>query len=208
MNAKNKYIKHAKISEGKFRLFIRYFVEDLSATQISNLLGISRNSVNRYILMLRKLIYTYSLINPHYTRQDNQSIFIDDANCNSNHDCNLYLGILIIKNMIYTEVTYSNNFDIDQRFINNDVVVEGVNLSYDMIIDFKKEKFKTINHTKGNNLDLIRGFLSFVKSRLAKFNGLDKRYFDLHLKECEFRFNNRDIDMYKLLLKLIRQNPL
>jgi hypothetical protein len=28
------------------------------------------------------------------------------------------------------------------------------------------------------------------------------------LKECEFRFNNRDQNIYKVLLKIIRTNPL
>jgi transposase-like protein len=32
--------------------------------------------------------------------------------------------------------------------------------------------------------------------------------FSLHLKECEFRFNHRDQDIYKLLLKMLRQQPL
>ena len=31
---------------------------------------------------------------------------------------------------------------------------------------------------------------------------------ELHLKECEFRFNNRDIDLYKSLLKVFRNKPL
>jgi len=30
----------------------------------------------------------------------------------------------------------------------------------------------------------------------------------LHLKECEFRFNHRYEDLNKLLLKLLRQQPL
>jgi hypothetical protein len=30
----------------------------------------------------------------------------------------------------------------------------------------------------------------------------------LHLKESEFRFNNRDKDIYKLLLKNLNQNML
>ncbi len=30
----------------------------------------------------------------------------------------------------------------------------------------------------------------------------------LHLKESEFRFNNRKQDLYKILLKIIRKNPL
>ncbi|MDY7038843.1 MAG: IS1595 family transposase, partial [Thermodesulfobacteriota bacterium] len=32
--------------------------------------------------------------------------------------------------------------------------------------------------------------------------------FYLHLKECEFRFNYRNDDLYKMLLKMFRENPL
>ncbi|MBT4258756.1 MAG: IS1595 family transposase, partial [Nitrospina sp.] len=32
--------------------------------------------------------------------------------------------------------------------------------------------------------------------------------FYLHLKECEFRFNHRGQNLYKLLLKIIRKSPL
>ena len=32
--------------------------------------------------------------------------------------------------------------------------------------------------------------------------------FNLHLKECEFRFNQRGKDMYQILLKLFRDKPL
>jgi transposase-like protein len=54
----------------------------------------------------------------------------------------------------------------------------------------------------------IESFWSFVKRRMAKFNGLTESKFVLHLKESEFRFNNRTDNLYLLLLKLIRQNPL
>jgi hypothetical protein len=30
----------------------------------------------------------------------------------------------------------------------------------------------------------------------------------LHLKECEFRYNNKDKNLYQILLKLVRKNPL
>jgi transposase len=32
--------------------------------------------------------------------------------------------------------------------------------------------------------------------------------FYLHLKECEYRFNNRNESLYRELLKLLRKNPL
>jgi len=54
----------------------------------------------------------------------------------------------------------------------------------------------------------IEGFWGFAKSRLSKFRGMSRKTFYLHLKECEFRFNNRNQDIYKLLLKMFRENPL
>ncbi|MCL2858040.1 MAG: IS1595 family transposase, partial [Oscillospiraceae bacterium] len=32
--------------------------------------------------------------------------------------------------------------------------------------------------------------------------------FELYLKETEFRFNNRGNDLYQILLKMFRENPL
>jgi transposase-like protein len=51
----------------------------------------------------------------------------------------------------------------------------------------------------------IEAFWSFAKRRLAKFNGLKDEKFLLHLKECEFRYNNRDVNLVKILTKLINK---
>jgi transposase-like protein len=47
-----------------------------------------------------------------------------------------------------------------------------------------------------------------TRARLAKFNGLTNDKFVLHLKECEFRFNNRKLDLYTIMLKTLRDLPL
>ena len=47
-----------------------------------------------------------------------------------------------------------------------------------------------------------------AKVRLSKSRGMNKKTFYLHLKECEFRFNYRKDNLYELLLKIIRNNPL
>ena len=57
----------------------------------------------------------------------------------------------------------------------------------------------------------IESFWAYAKLRLSKFKGVKRQNFILHLKECEFRFNNRDkkgAELYKILLKMIRENPL
>lgn len=37
---------------------------------------------------------------------------------------------------------------------------------------------------------------------------MDKNTFNLHLRECEFRFNNRGEDLYRLLLKIFGKKDL
>jgi transposase-like protein len=43
---------------------------------------------------------------------------------------------------------------------------------------------------------------------LAQFKGVPKHTFFLHLKETEFRFNHRHQDPYKLILRILRKDPL
>ena len=56
MTISNKYLKRSKISEAKFREFIGYFSLDLDAHKIAFLTGLNRNTVNRYLLLIRKRI--------------------------------------------------------------------------------------------------------------------------------------------------------
>ena len=56
MTIKNRYIKRAKITEAKFRLLIRYFIHDLDAKTIASLTHLNRNTVNRYLNLIRKRI--------------------------------------------------------------------------------------------------------------------------------------------------------
>ena len=52
---------------------------------------------------------------------------------------------------------------------------------------------------------------AYAKLRLSKFKGIKRQNFILHLKEYEFRFNNRGkkgAKLYKILLKMIRENSL
>ncbi|MCK9467397.1 MAG: hypothetical protein M0P94_03650, partial [Candidatus Absconditabacterales bacterium] len=53
----------------------------------------------------------------------------------------------------------------------------------------------------------IESFRSYCKRRLAKFNGVSKEKFALHLKECEFRFNCgiEGEDIYNKLSKILKE---
>ena len=51
----------------------------------------------------------------------------------------------------------------------------------------------------------IESFWSFTKRRLAKFNGLTDDKFLLHLKESEFRWNNKKANLYDRIWEIFRK---
>ena len=56
---KNKCVNCSRILEKKFRLIIKYFSLDLNAVQVTELTGLSRLSINKYSLAVRKRIAIY-----------------------------------------------------------------------------------------------------------------------------------------------------
>ena len=54
MTVKNKYANRSKISEAKFRELVKLFALNLEATQIAELTGLNRNTVNRFLRAIRE----------------------------------------------------------------------------------------------------------------------------------------------------------
>jgi len=85
--------------------------------------------------------------------------------------------------------------------------------SYDSLV-LNGYKHYRVFHSKNefargkSHVNGIESFWSYAKRRMAKFNGVPKDKFILHLKESEWRWNHRDDKIYKLLMKELRENPL
>lgn len=81
---------------------------------------------------------------------------------------------------------------------------------YNGLVDVGYDKHLRVNKSEhfsnrqGVHINGIESFWSFTKRRLAKFNGV-KKYFDLHLKECEWRWKKKqkqmEDELWKMLLK-------
>lgn len=86
--------------------------------------------------------------------------------------------------------------------------------SYDGLVDVGYDKHFRIDHGNNefarghNHINDIEGFWGVAKTRLAKFRGMSKNTFYLHLKECEFRYNYRNQNLYLNILKIVRTRPL
>ena len=85
---------------------------------------------------------------------------------------------------------------------------------YDGLVDVGFDRHFRVRHGRdefvqgASHINGIESFWSFAKARLHPFKGVPKHTFLLHLKESEFRVNHRYEDLYKLLLNLLRQQPL
>ena len=85
--------------------------------------------------------------------------------------------------------------------------------AYDGLVDYATLAHYRVKYSKNefanNHINGIENFWGYVKDRLSKFKGIKKENFLLHLKECEFRFNNgkNTKTSYHISLKMIRENP-
>ena len=85
---------------------------------------------------------------------------------------------------------------------------------YNGLVEFAYKMHFRVHHSKnefarGNShINGIESFWGYAKNRLVKFKGMNKSMFNLHLKECEFRFNNSKQNIYKILLGIFRKESL
>lgn len=201
---KNKYVNRSKISEAKFRELIRFFSLDLTAMQIAGLTGLNRNTVNRYLTEIRKKISKHCGLTSPLATHD---IFKFPPAGNQTFS-------LLIKEYdakIYTDIAPRKSFidgDLKEKHI------PDFSSNFDLFIDLETGKHHYIGKKNSDpnlhrkKFNRIENFWGTTKSRLAKFKGMHPSTLRFHIKECEFRFNHRGEDLYLLLLKILRKDPL
>ena len=222
---KNKYAKRSRISEGKVRELVRYFAADLTALQAATLSGLNRNTVNRLYRGLREhILVACEAQRPLFGVVEVDESFFGARRVKGRRgawrlrqDCRLRHPSSVTA-QVYTEIVPDCSKPTLQGIIRGRVDLRAVINSdgwggYDGLVDLGYGHFR-VDHssdefTKGAvHINGIEGFWGLAKVRLAKFKGLPRHTFHLHLKETEWRYNNRHADKYQTLLKYLRQNPL
>ena len=224
---KNRYLKGAHITERKVREMLKLYCEDLTATQIANISGISRITVNAYLKLIRTHIAKYCedqsplhMLNGHLPmiHMENGSALNNSGNGKlvKKH---LY-GILKSQDLIYTDQI--NRVD-PQWFVDwvkgrieaePEFVKQNRLTLYNGIADFNTVKLYRIQQplngsVRGRSqIDEIDLFWGLLKSRLVKFRGLTGATLYLHVKETEFRYNNRNQEIFDILMSIIHKRPL
>ncbi len=221
----NKYVNRSRISEAKFRELVKCFSLDIPSQNIAVLTRLNRNTVNRYLLGLRKLIAEFCERQSPFKGviEVDESYFggkrIKGKRGRGASSKTPVFGILQRGGKVYTEVVPDCAKATLQAIIRGKVTPDSIIHSdgwrgYNGLVDLGYKKHYRVQHSnnefaKGkNHINGIESFWSFAKRRLLKFHGVPQATFYLHLKECEFRFNCRDQNLYAMLLKMCREKPL
>ncbi len=225
MEGFNRYFRHSKISEARFRRQVRLFALDLTATQVAALTGISVRSVNSIFLRMRRRMSEQCERSSPFAGvlEADESYFgprrIRGKRGRGASGKTIVFGLLKRGNEVYTEIVPNASKAVLQAVIRGRVKPESVIHTdgwrgYDGLVDLGFDKHLRIHHADNEfargprHVNGIESFWSFAKQRLFKFNGVPKHTFYLHLKESEFRFNHRNQNLYKVLLSCFRNNPL
>ncbi len=223
---RNRYLKHARISERKFKRILTCFRGDFTADQTSRITGISRNTINGLFgkFRVRILEQTSSNIDLDGEVEVDESYFgarrVRGKRGRGARGKVPVVGLLKRRGKVYTQII--SNCTREQlmpilrgKILSKSTVYTDGWTSYDSLILHGYKHYR-IHHSENefargkNHVNGIESFWSYTKRRLLKFNGIHKEKFLLHLKESEFRWNMRinRVNMYQELLKNFREESL
>ncbi|HEZ3814509.1 TPA: IS1595-like element ISNme3 family transposase [Neisseria meningitidis] len=225
MKLKNKYQKFSKISEQKFREIIRCFALDLTASDTAKMTGISVRGINPIFLKIRHRIAALCEQSSPLSGvvELDESYFgarrIRGKSGRGASGKTIVFGILKRNGVVYTEIVPDASKASLIKVIRGHISADSeINTdgwkAYDGLVDMGYEKHYRVHHGSNEfargkqHINGIESFWSYTKGRLAKFHGISKEMFYLHLKETEFRFNHRHEDLGKILMKMLRNNPI
>lgn len=221
---RNKYSHYSRISEAKFRHVLRCFSLDLTSSNTAKLSGLSRNTINSLFNKFRIHIFENCInISPSKGEFELDESYFGAKRVRGKRGRGAagktpVFGLLKRDGNVYVEVV-ENCSRAQLMPIIQGKILEGSTIhtdgwkAYDSLILNGYEHHRVYHShnefARGkSHVNGVEGFWSFAKRRLAKFNGLTDEKFYLHLKECEFRYNNRQDGIYKVLLKSMRQKPI
>lgn len=198
---------------------------DFSATDVAQLTGIRRKAVTMIFLKIRRRIAEEcERASPFGGEVEVDESYFGARRVRGKRGRGAggktpVFGLLKRDGKVYAEIVPDCKKATLQAIIRGRVTPEAVIHSdgwcgYDGLVDVGYAKHYRVNHGKNefargsHHINGIESFWSFAKHRLQKFHGIAPHTFYLHLKECEWRFNQRRSNLYAELLKLLMKYPL
>lgn len=221
----NKYYKSSKLSERKFREVLKFFSLDIPALKTAELIHLNKNTTHGIYNKLRNRLAKLSI---EENEPFNGEIEVDESYFGARRVRGKrgrgargkvpVVGLLKRSGKVYTKVVSNCSKEELLPIIKGKVLEESTVYtdgwkSYDGLV-LNGYKHYRIYHSKNefargkNHVNGIESFWGFTKTRMNKLRGIRRDKFVIHLKESEWRWNHRNENIYKILLKNLRSKPL
>ena len=213
------WIKNSKLTNRQIGRLIDYFVLEVPAIKAAKVLSINRHSAER--------IYTIIRIN--IARECEKEsplggeVEVDESYFGGKRrgqrgrgaaDKVPVFGILKRGDKVYTRIVEDVSRKTLRKIIRTKVIPESVIYSYSfrsyngLVLDgFKHYR---IDHDRGfinerrNHINGIENFWGYAKTKLKRYYGVSRRYYYLYIKEMEFKFNNRNRDLRRIIRGILK----
>ncbi len=225
---KNKHVKNSHLSERKFRELPRLSCADVTALSAASPTGPDRNTVNRHYGMLRARIAEACEADSPFDGE----VEADESHFGAGRARGVRgrgaRGETIVSGppkrggkvctRIVPDVTRGTSMQVIEDKASKDPIMctDGF-APCDGLVGWGCKRHCRASHGEngsvergnpGDRIDGTESFWGYAKDRLVKYQGMPKEDFYLHLRECEFRFNMRGRDMYRFMLRELRERPL
>lgn len=194
----------------------------MTAVQLSRATGLNRNTVNRLCRIVRERIAEHCELQSPFrgTVEVGESYFgprrVRGKRGRGAGRKTIVFGILKRNGKVYTRIVPNAEKAILLRIIKQKVrsgstIHSDGWAAHDGLVDMGYRKHYRVHHGQDefargrSHINGIENFWGLAKVRLAKYRGMHPQTFSLHLKECEFRFNYRNRDLYTILLSLFKR---
>ena len=222
----NKYFFRGKISEEKFRVIVRLFCLDIEAKKSAELTNLNRSTENKIYRKLREHIAELCEAESPFT---NGEVELDESYFGARRVRGIrgrgargktpVFGMLKRGDKVYTQIVKNCSISellpiIKGRTDTGAIIYSDGFKSYDGLVNYGYKRHYRVKHGENefalghNHINGIENFWGLCKVRLAKFRGVHRHTFYLHIKECEFRYNYRNQNLLLTLLKNLRKNKL
>ena len=218
---RNRYYHGSKITTARFRRLLRCFALDLTASGAARIVRLSVRSANDIYLKLRRRIARHCEAQPlvRGVVEVDESYFgpyrVRGKPGRGAGGKTIVFGVFERRGRVQCQVVPDVKKATLLRAIRGRVSLDSVVHSdgwpgYGGLVDVGYKKHVRVDHRRREfargraHVNGLEAFWSYAKRRLAKFNGVHKHTFYLHLKETEFRYNHRRVDLYAKLLKMLR----
>lgn len=225
---KNKYVTNSHLSERKFRELLRLFCADVTALSAASLTGLNRNTVNRYYGLLRvRIAEICEADSPFDGEVEADESHFGARRARGDRGRGARGETIVfgppkrggkVCTRIVPDVTRRTLMRVVEGKASKDSIMctDGF-ASCDGPVDRGCERHCRVSRGEngsvergnpGNRIDGIESFWGHAKDRPVKYQGMPEEDFYLHLRECEFRFDMRGRDMYRFMLRELRERPL